>query len=97
MQEIGKNLDLLSSKYGNIKLIGDFNAEPTETAVYDSYEIYNLANLIKEKVCFKNLSKPTCIDLIETNRPKCFQSTRFFLKATLFLNSASVLLNPFMN
>ena len=32
-------------------------------------------NLIKDKTCFKNPSKPTCIDLIVTNRPKCFQDT----------------------
>ena len=29
-------------------LIGDFNTEPTETAVYDFCEIYNLANLVED-------------------------------------------------
>ena len=49
------------------------NAELTGTAVSD--EIYNLANLIKDKRYFKNLSKPSCIVLILTNRRKCFQYT----------------------
>ena len=41
LQEIGKNLDLFSSKCDNIMLNGDCNAESTETAVYDFCEIYN--------------------------------------------------------
>ena len=53
-------------------LIGDLNGEPTEAAVSDCYEIYNLKHLIKDKICFKNPTKPTCIVLIVTNRPKCF-------------------------
>ena len=38
-------------------------------------EIYNLKNLIKEPTCFKNPEKPSNIDLILTNRPKCFQNS----------------------
>ena len=59
-------------------LIGDLNAEPTEAAVSDFCEICNLKHLIKDKTCFKNPTKPTCIDLIVTNRPKCFQDTVVF-------------------
>ena len=59
-------------------LIGDLNAEPTEAAVFNSCEIYNLKNLIKDKTCFKNPTKTTCIDLIVTNRPKCFQDIVVF-------------------
>ena len=51
------------------------NAEPTEAVVTDFCEICNLKHLIKEKTCFKNPPKPTCILLIVTNRPKCFQDT----------------------
>ena len=72
LNKIGKNLDLLLSKYHNFMLIGDLNAEPTEAAVSDFCETFNLKHLIKDKTCFKNLAKPTCIDLIVTNRPKCF-------------------------
>ena len=78
LNKIGKNLDLLLSKYDNFMLIGDLNAEPTEAAVSDFCEIYNLKHLIKDKTCFKNPTKPTCIDLIVTNRPKCFQDTVVF-------------------
>ena len=48
-------------------LMGDLNAEPTEAVVSDFCEIYNLKHSIKEKTCFKNSTKPTCIDLIVTN------------------------------
>ena len=76
--QIGKNLDILLSKYDNFMWIGDLNAEPAEVAVSDFCEIYNLKHLIKDKLCFKNPTKPTCIDLIVTNRPKCFQDTVAF-------------------
>ena len=59
-------------------LIGDLNAEPTEAAVSDFCEIYNLKHFIKDKTCFKYPTKPTSIDLIGTNRPKCFQDTVVF-------------------
>ena len=75
MNEIGKNFDLLLYKYDNFMLMGDLNTEPTEVAVSDFCEIYNLKHLIKEKTCFKNPTKPTCIDLIVTNRPKFFKDT----------------------
>ena len=75
LKEIGKNLDNYSSKYDNFILLGDFNSEPTESAVRDFCEIYSCKNLIKDNTCFKNPSKPSCIDLIITNRPKSFQNS----------------------
>ena len=36
---------------------------------------YNLQSLIKQPTCYKNPSRPTCIDLILTNVPRSFQST----------------------
>ena len=38
-------------------------------------ESYNLKSIIKQPTCFKNPEKPSCIDLILTNRPKSFQGT----------------------
>ena len=55
--------------------IGDLNAELTEATVSDFCEIYNLKHLIKDKTCFKNPTKPTCINLIIKNRAKCFQDS----------------------
>ena len=34
--------------------------------------MHNLKNLIKEPTCFKHPEEPTIIDLILTNKPKCF-------------------------
>ena len=38
-------------------------------------ESYSLQNLIKQPTCYKNPSRPKCIDLILTNVPRSFQST----------------------
>ena len=99
LNELGKNLDTLTSKYDNIILLGDFNTKPTDTTLtltskYDNIillgdfntkptdttlsnfcEIFNLKNLIKDNNCFKNPNKPSCIDLMITNRPKSSQNS----------------------
>ena len=75
LQEIGNNLDLLSSKFDNYLLMSAFNAEPNEPAISDFCEIYNNKNIIKEKTCFENPENPTCVDLILTNRPRSFQDS----------------------
>ena len=67
---IGNNLDKYPSNYDYFILLGDLNSEPTESAVRNFCEIYSCKNLIKDNTCFKNPLKPSCINLIITNRPK---------------------------
>ena len=69
---IGENIDLCSGIYENFIIMGDFNAEPTENAMEESMKLYNLKNLIKGPTCYKNPDKPSCIDLIISNRSKNF-------------------------
>ena len=38
----------------------------------DFMDVYNFQNLTKGPTCFKNPNKPSCIDLILTNRKKQF-------------------------
>ena len=68
LKAIGKNVD-------NFIALGDFNAEPTEIAMSDFMEAYNFKNLTKGPTCFKNPNKPSCIDLILTNRKKQFMTS----------------------
>ena len=58
------------SSYDNFLVIGDLNLEISEMAVSEFCETYNLPNLVKDRTCYKNPSKLTCIDLILTNFPK---------------------------
>ena len=55
LKEIGNNLDLLSSKFDNYLLMGDFNAEPNEPAISNFCEIYNTKTLQKRKRASKTL------------------------------------------
>ena len=72
LEEVQKTLDVLSSRYERFLLIGDYNCEITDSKMIDFCQIYDLSNLIKESTCFKNPDKPSCIDLMLTNRPKSF-------------------------
>ena len=69
------SLDLHSSKYEKILILGDFNVEIEEANMKSICQNYNLKSLIKQLICYKNLNKPACIDLILTNVPRMFQST----------------------
>ena len=41
-------------------------------------ESYFLENVVKKPTCFKNSAKPTCIDLIITNKPGMFQNAKTY-------------------
>ena len=56
-------------------VIGDFNAEINLECMKLFYESYDLSNLIKVPTCYTNPEKPSCIDLLLTNRPKSFQNS----------------------
>ena len=49
-----------------------------------SYDNYSLKSLIKQPTYYKNSEKQTCIDLILTNMPRSFQSTRHRNRAAWF-------------
>ena len=53
-------------------MLGDFNAEVEEANMKTFCDTYGLKNLIKQLTCYKNPDKPTCIDLMLTNVPRCF-------------------------
>ena len=69
---IGGNLDSQLEQYESFILMGNFNVEPNDATMKTFYQIYGYKNIVKDKTCFKNPIKPTCIDLITTNRPKSF-------------------------
>ena len=72
LNDLGKNLDTLTSKYDNTILLVDFNTEPTDTTLSYFCEVYNLKNLIKDMTYVKNPNKASCIYLRITNRQKGF-------------------------
>ena len=65
------NLDLYSTKYGRIGVMGDFNLEPS--SVHILALCCSLYNLVNENTCFK--VEPKCYDLMLTNCKHNFQNT----------------------
>ena len=72
---IGRGIDFYSSKYDNFVVLGDLNTEVFNSFMKQLCASYNLKSLIKEATSFKNVDIPSCIDLILTNHPKCFQKS----------------------
>ena len=71
--QLSKNFDFYSSKFENLIVLSDFNAEMTNTHMEEFCSVYNFKSLIKDPIYFKNPEKPTAIDHILTNHPRCFQ------------------------
>ena len=72
---IGRGIDFYSSKYDNFVVLGDLNTEISNSFMEQFCASCNLKSLIKEPTCFKSVDNPSCIDLILTNHPKCFQNS----------------------
>ena len=73
LSEVGKAIDF--KDYQNIVVMGDINLEPDNDTLVEFKTTYNLVNLIKVPTCYKNVNKPTSIDVILTNKPKSFQKS----------------------
>ena len=73
--QLSKYMDFYLSKYDNIILLGDFNSENREPEMSNFCETYNLKSLNNKPTCFKNVTNPTNIDLILTNKQKMFKNT----------------------
>ena len=70
-------IDYYLPKHENLILSGDFNL-PTENQHLDALiQAYNLNNLINKPTCFQS-NKPTCIDLILTNKKNLFKLSNTF-------------------
>ena len=67
--------DLLSAKFENIILLGDFNSCRDDSPVIACCETYKLRNLVKHSTCYKNPQNPLCIDLFLTKKLLTFQTT----------------------
>ena len=73
LENLNRSLALYSSHYENFIILGDFNVKANDSAVLVFSDTYDLKSLIKESTCYKNPNKPSCIDLILTNKPRSFQ------------------------
>ena len=79
-QNLSNCLDLFSNKYTNFFLAGDFNSEGTETVLSEFLNTHDVKNMVKEKTCFKSINNLTSVDLLISNKEKCFKfATVFFL------------------
>ena len=58
--------------------IGDFNVTMDDKFTIDFCKLIVLSSLINKLARYKNLDKPTRIDLILTNKPSYFQQSNVF-------------------
>ena len=67
-----------SKMYQNFLFLGDFSVNTNEKCMEEFCNLNELTSLIKKPTRTKNPNKPTCIELILTNQPNCFQHRNVF-------------------
>ena len=75
LESLSRNLDLYTSKFQNILVIGDLKISMEDNNMKHFCESYNLESLIKVPTCYKNIDNLSCIDFILTNKTKTFQNS----------------------
>ena len=75
LSALEKNLCHYMPNYDNLLILGDFNCEIEEITLNDFCNTFYLKCLINSPTCYKNNTNPSCIDLLLTNRPRCFQNS----------------------
>ena len=73
LQCLNRIIDEFSKNYDNVIFLGDLSACIIDNAMTSFCSLNDLTCLIDQTTCYKNPDKPTCIDLILTNRPNYFQ------------------------
>ena len=73
LRNVGSALDKYIKTYDECLLVGDFNAEVSETKMENFLETFVLSSLIHEKTCYKSLINPSCINLFLTNSRNSFK------------------------
>ena len=75
---LNRIMDEFSKNYDNVIFLGDFNTSINDNAMKSFCSLKDLTSLIDQPTCYKSPGKPTCIDLILTNRPNYFQQNNVF-------------------
>ena len=75
LEYLSKSIDVQSSKYENIILLGDLNSCILDISVKEFCKTYKFLSLIEEATCFKHSENPPCIDLVLTNKHFSFQQS----------------------
>ena len=83
LESLSWYLDLNTSKFENILVIGDLNISMENNNMKHFCESCNLKSLIKVRTCFTNHKIPRCIDLTWISKPKNFQNS-YVIETSLF-------------
>ena len=70
---LGEYLELYSSNYEKILILGNFNVSVKENHMKCSSEDYGLKTLERRPTCYKSSKNPNCIELMLPNVPRSFQ------------------------
>ena len=82
-RELSSSLNLALKKYDNVIIMGDIKIDthdiqhPGYTKLNSFIDVFGLSNLVTDKTCFTK-GYSSSIDVLLTNKPRCFQNTTVF-------------------
>ena len=75
LETLSKCLDLCSSSYDNLIIVGDFNVYVDEICMSGFCDILGYKNLIRDTTCYKNPENPSSTGLVLTNNLRSFRNS----------------------
>ena len=76
MLSLSDLLDIYFSTHEKVVILSQFNIFTENNYIKTFRENSNIKSLIKQPACYKNPDNPTWIDLMLTNVPRSFESTK---------------------
>ena len=73
--QIHQQVGVSSERYENFPIMGDFNADVSDSSMTLFCTLFKLKSIVEESTCYKNPENPSCIDLLLINYPRSFHNT----------------------
>ena len=61
--QLQKQLEAFSERYDHFLIMGDFNADVSDTSMTSFCTLFKLNSIMKQPTCYKNPENPSCVDL----------------------------------
>ena len=75
LRQFQKQLEASSERNEHFLIMGDFNADVSDSSTTSFCTLFKLRSTVKEPTCCKNPENSSCIRLFLTNCPKSFLNT----------------------
>ena len=95
LRQIHQQVEASSERYEHFPIMGDFNADVSDSSMTSFCTFFLLKTIVKESACYKNPENPSCIDLFLINYPRSFHNTYLYETVLYDFNTDDITVDIF--